>query len=809
MAAVADNNGINAEYVAHELGGAVRSGKGWKCHCPLAYRHTNGDKNLSFTVADGDVQPLVVRCFGGCEQNELMAELKRRGLWPTPGVTRRDDFGTYEAIYDYQDSEGHMRYQNVRLRKANGEKDFRQRQPAPPGYINPRSGKPSKWLWTLEGLERLPYRLPRIIRAASEGETIIINEGEKDSDNAYDHYEIVGTTSGGYKTVWYDRFTVSCRGANTYMIPDNDPQGREYADRVGASFERNQQVLKIVSLPGVPDKGDLTDWSEMTGWNKEWLLACMEEAIPWSSAQPLCTPEDKEALKNLNKKDKPITNKDDRAPPDSNVIELHSGQPIPEFDIARFTDTGNARRFVNVYKDEVRWTKKRGWLCYENDTWQVDEIGVVQQRAEVIAEFIKDEPHFGKEDKEKLIKFAAKSLNSGGIESMLKRVATQDGIGVSVFDFDKNPHELNCTNGILNVLTGEFRRHPTPDALCTMKANVKFDPNATCPRFDEFMDRIMKGDKGKIDFLIDYGGLSLTGDASHHCMLMLKGEGDNGKSIIMKLLFWMLGDKGDTSYAVSTRSEMWMKGTIHNQIDDLNCLFNKRMGWIDEPDETDRFNEKLFRKVVAGDVVSARFLYAEKFDFNPVIKLWMPTNFDVKLSNTYANKRRIFKVAFEVQIPKHEQVKDYDVVLRPEASGVLNRLCEGYRRVHKYGMVATPEIERDTNEYFDFNDPVSQLLSMQADIDTAFSTSIQSAFETYKSFCKNFGYQPKAVNRFVVGICRKGTLPNGQPFSIEKDPNDAGRLKGFRFRSDGDTEITKDDYYLNRQLSFNEDTSYE
>jgi putative DNA primase/helicase len=68
--------GINAERVARSLGGASRVGSGWMCRCPA-----HDDRTPSLHISDRDGGGLLAKCFAGCEQAEVVAALRARGLW--------------------------------------------------------------------------------------------------------------------------------------------------------------------------------------------------------------------------------------------------------------------------------------------------------------------------------------------------------------------------------------------------------------------------------------------------------------------------------------------------------------------------------------------------------------------------------------------------------------------------------------------------------------------------------------------------------------------------------------------------------
>jgi putative DNA primase/helicase len=68
--------GDQAETIARALNGR-RCGNGWICHCPVP-AHTDRHPSLRISERDGKV---LVKCWSGCEQSDVIDALKRRNLW--------------------------------------------------------------------------------------------------------------------------------------------------------------------------------------------------------------------------------------------------------------------------------------------------------------------------------------------------------------------------------------------------------------------------------------------------------------------------------------------------------------------------------------------------------------------------------------------------------------------------------------------------------------------------------------------------------------------------------------------------------
>jgi hypothetical protein len=84
---------MNAADIAVALGDPRREGRGWRCRCPLHH-------GRSLTLRDGDAGCVLLTCWGGCDRRDVLAELRRRGLFDaritdyrraSSGTSQRED----------------------------------------------------------------------------------------------------------------------------------------------------------------------------------------------------------------------------------------------------------------------------------------------------------------------------------------------------------------------------------------------------------------------------------------------------------------------------------------------------------------------------------------------------------------------------------------------------------------------------------------------------------------------------------------------------------------------------------------------
>jgi 5S rRNA maturation endonuclease (ribonuclease M5) len=218
-----------------------KAGDGWTARCPA-----HDDRRNSLSIGEGEGGRTLLKCHAGCALDDILAaaHLEHTDLFPEH--TKKTD-SRIVATYDYRDAGGLLLYQQVRLQP----KDFRSRRPA---------GGNGKWIWNLGNEHRVLYRLPDV-----QGKTTIyVTEGEKDVDRLYS-VGIPATTNAGGAGKWRGKYVQQLKAASveqTVVLPDNDEPGQKHAEDIARSCHAAGLRVKVVSLPNLPPKGDVSDWLE-------------------------------------------------------------------------------------------------------------------------------------------------------------------------------------------------------------------------------------------------------------------------------------------------------------------------------------------------------------------------------------------------------------------------------------------------------------------------------------------------------------------------------------------------------------------
>jgi len=163
--------------------------------------------------------------------------------------------------YDYVDESGKLLFQTVRCEP----KDFKQRQP---------NGK-NNWTHNLKDVRLVPYNLPEVLQAKS----VIIVEGEKDVE-ALKVIGLIASCNPMGAGKWRPEYNQYFKGKRIAIIPDNDKPGHDHALQIAKNLKGIAESIKVVELPDLPEKGDVSDWIAQGG-TKEELIDIINDTPEW------------------------------------------------------------------------------------------------------------------------------------------------------------------------------------------------------------------------------------------------------------------------------------------------------------------------------------------------------------------------------------------------------------------------------------------------------------------------------------------------------------------------------------------------
>jgi hypothetical protein len=234
-------------------GDGDRRGQGTRCHgfASGEWVHCSREEHAGKARYEPESRTYLHRASGPCPC----------GVEHAPGADPR---APIEHVYRYRNAEGRVVLEVVRLRG----KQFRQRRPLDNG----------EYAWNLGGVEPILYNLPALLAADAE-EVVWICEGEKDADRL-GALGLLATCNPMGAGKWRDSHGATLEGRHCQVLADNDDVGRAHALAVARSLHGRAASVRIVELPGLPPKGDVSDWLD-AGGDRERLCEIGSETPEW------------------------------------------------------------------------------------------------------------------------------------------------------------------------------------------------------------------------------------------------------------------------------------------------------------------------------------------------------------------------------------------------------------------------------------------------------------------------------------------------------------------------------------------------
>ena len=421
---------------------------------------------------------------------------------------------------------------------------------------------------------------------------------------------------------------------------------------------------------------------------------------------------------------------EDRTWAEGAIAEARKGSPEPS---QHLTDLGNARRLVAQHGMNLCYCPTWGrWLEWDGKRWANDDTGAIFRFAkDTVAGIYQEAARFNDDERRRLIgKHAVKSESAQRLRAMVSLAESDLQVVTRPTDFDHSPWLLNVANGTLDLRTGDLLPHRR-EVMITKLAPVEYDPDARCPLWDAFLERILAGHAALIRFLQRATGYTLTGNTSEQCLFILYGTGANGKSTFLQTISAVLDD-----YAMQTPVEtllMKRNATIPN---DVARLRGAHLVTAAEAEEGQRLAESLIKQMTGNDKLPARFLHAEWFEFTPSFKIFLATNHKPVIRGTdHAIWRRIRLVPFTVTIPEAEQDKELGVKLLDELPGILAWAVRGCLAWQREGLEMPPEVRLATEAYRSEMDRVSNFLDDCCVLDARRRARAGALYEAYRGWC--------------------------------------------------------------------------
>lgn len=412
-------------------------------------------------------------------------------------------------------------------------------------------------------------------------------------------------------------------------------------------------------------------------------------------------------------------------------------KPAKENRSYSYDDTGNAERLRDKFGENIRYNyTSRLWMYYDGRRWKNDDTGRMKILTDKVAESIKKEKLFKSEgiDPDDMEKYRYRhwkdTRNHNKKVNMLKEC--EHLLPVTNETFDKDFDLFNTQNGYLNLKTGELKEHDKQQYF-TKISNVEYTDKSDCPKWEEFLNDIFLGNQELIKFIQRAVGYSLSGYTTEQVLMVLYGNGRNGKSVFLDILNEIFGN-----YATNIQPQVIMASKTQSDASpEIAKLDGARLVTTTEPNEGERFDEGLIKQLTGGDRVSARKLYENEFEFTPQFKLWMATNHKPYVRGRDDGIwRRFVIIPFEKQIPLEEIDRDLTNKLKKELPAIMKWCVDGFLEWQRIGLSEPAIIKEQRDEYRTEMDSIAAFIEECCDTNPMQKVQSSELFNAYDRWAK-------------------------------------------------------------------------
>src|SRR5215208_3391713 len=341
-----------------------------------------------------------------------------------------------------------------------------------------------------------------------------------------------------------------------------------------------------------------------------------------------------------------------------------------------FTDDAIALEFAEQHADELRFVATLSkWLSWDGQRWLFDETLSARDRAR----------HVCRETSTKCNEVRiAKTIASAKTVSAVERLAQADRrLAATVNQFDADPWLLNTPGGIIDLRSGHTHGHQPLDYL-TKISGIAPNPACPIPTWTKFLNRVTARNEELIGYLKRIAGYSLTGSTREHALFFLYGLGANGKSTFINTITAAVGD-----YHKAAPIETFTASSHDRHPTELAGLRGARLVTANETEEGRRWAESRIKTLTGGDVIAARFMRQDFFEYLPAFKLIIAGNHKPGLRSVdEAIRRRFNLIPFTVTIPREERDLELGQKLKPEWPGILAWMIDGCMDWQRQGLAA-------------------------------------------------------------------------------------------------------------------------
>lgn len=434
-------------------------------------------------------------------------------------------------------------------------------------------------------------------------------------------------------------------------------------------------------------------------------------------------------------------------------------------------DIGNANRVVFWKGTDLRYDPDREkFYSWDKKKWIPARDGRVMGLVEdVITKIPSTEANFysnsscppnqvqatnPKTYRQTFLDWAAKQRFSGKITSTALLLKGREAMWCTSDDFDIDPYHFNVNNGVIDLRTGDLKPH-TRSFMCSNISKVDYDPEATCPEWERFLEMTQPDPEHRL-YLQRLMGYTLIGEVRDQIFAIHIGSGGNGKGVALDTFSYVLNE-----YACTGQRDSFVRKSNSNRIPaDIASFEGKRFVVVDELNDNQKMDTALLKDITGGGAIKAESKNVNPWEYTPKFTLHFRTNHLPDLPSDRSIVRRFRPVRWSVEptadqwdtftSPHHSTPTNY--LTKRESSGILNWILAGTRDYLQNGLQVPIDLEFDATAMLEENDPflsfMSQCVTPQRGHNEA-GTRLYKAFKEWYDDNHATGRPPSAKSLWI------------------------------------------------------------
>jgi putative DNA primase/helicase len=343
----------------------------------------------------------------------------------------------------------------------------------------------------------------------------------------------------------------------------------------------------------------------------------------------------------------------------------------------------------------------------------------------------------------------ARNAKAKTVAAVITLARSDRRLAATTDQWDADIWLLGTPSGAIDLRTGKIRL-ASPDDYITKTTTVA--PGGDCPLWREFLARITGNDPELQSYLQRVCGYALTGDTSEDALFFLYGTGANGKSVFIKTIAGILGDHHKTA-----SMETFTVTNSERHPTDLAMLRGARLVTAIETEEGKRWDEAKIKALTGGDLIQARFMRQDFFEYTPRFKLMIAGNHRPAIRSVdEAIRRRMNLIPFTVTIPIEERDLDLADKLKAEWPGILAWIIEGCLAWQQEGLRPPQAVTAATENYLEAEDALRAWIEECCETGPNESDSTTNLWVGWKSWAEAAGEYVGNKRKFGQKLEDKG-----------------------------------------------------